>query len=143
MTKKVGKKTNIVPELKSQGLKTTPARVAILEMLQKSKKPLSVQKILKGLISTHTDQATVYRTVEHLRKAGLIRRVDLEHGHAHYELNSSEHHHHIVCENCGRLEDISKCDIPGLEKEILKTTGFAKVNSHSLEFFGLCSKCAK
>jgi Fur family transcriptional regulator, ferric uptake regulator len=134
--------TSIPTTLRSSGLKATPARVAVLKVLTKAKKPLSIQNIGKLLKDT-PDQATLYRMVEQLKKAGIIHQINLEHGHAHYEIDSPTHHHHIICENCGKIVDISSCDIESLEKEVLKKSGFKKINRHSLEFFGLCKNCAK
>ena len=129
------------PILKAKGLKVTPARVAVLDFFTKSNEPLSIQNILDGIKHVKVDQATVYRITEALKKIGLIREVNLEHGHAHFELNTKEHHHHIICENCGKVVDISNCNLKGLEKEVLNKSGFSRINRHSLEFFGLCSKC--
>lgn len=127
--------------LRENNLKATPARLEILDVLTHAKKPLSINDVeakLKG-----TDLATLYRTFETLKDLSLVNQVDFRHGHAHYELADREHHHHLVCQKCGKVADISKCDTSGLEKQALKISGFASINSHSLEFFGLCSSCKK
>lgn len=130
--------------LRDAGLKATPARLAVLNLLSMAKKPLSINDIKQDL-KRHSsiDQATIYRIIKALEKKGLIKQVDFQHGHAHYELRTHDHHHHVVCENCGKVADISKCDTTDIEKQALKISGFSKINDHSLELFGLCNKCAK
>jgi Fur family ferric uptake transcriptional regulator len=128
--------------LRTHGLKATPQRVHVLGLLAKAKKPVSIAELQKKADSS-LDSVTLYRSLETLVQNSLARPVDLRHGHTDYELTSDrEHHHHIVCEKCGAIEDFEWCPEPSLEKKILKNTGFAKLFDHSLEFFGLCKKCA-
>lgn len=129
--------------LRQAGFRATPGRIAFLEILYSAAKPLSVQDILKALKRDTIDQATAYRIVEALRSKGVIHYVNMEHGHVHFELATSKHHHHAICESCGEIVDISECDIPRLEKEVLKSTGFKQLKHHALEFFGICQKCSK
>ncbi len=129
--------------LHDTGLKATSERLSILEVLDKAKKPLSIKEIREKLRSDAADQATIYRTIESLRKNNVVRTVNFEHDHNHYELVDTNHHHHIICEKCGRVEDISKCDTTNLEKQVARTSGFTKISHHSLEFFGLCKSCAR
>ncbi len=129
--------------LTTAGLKVTPARLLVLEVLTNTEKPLSIQDIQKKLGKKSADQATVYRTIEIFKKNGIVRQVNFEHDHAHFELNTNSHHHHIICQNCGKVVDISNCNITSLEKEILKKSGFKSIQKHSLEFFGTCNRCKK
>lgn len=133
--------TSLIALLKQTGLKVTPARVKVYEILANVGKPLSVHDILKKLPAGSADQATVYRILEALKKVGLVKSVEFEHGHAHFEIDSGDHHHHIICESCGKVVDVSKCDVSGLDRQVLKISGFKNINRHSLEFFGLCDKC--
>jgi Fe2+ or Zn2+ uptake regulation protein len=91
------------------------------------------------------NQVTVYRSLDALYKAQIVKRVNLEHDHAHFELAAGrEHHHHAVCRNCGYIENIEIPHAAKPELEALKQTkGFSMLDSYSLEFFGLCKKCAK
>lgn len=140
--KKSSEKTSVHASLlRDRGLKATPARVAVLSLFSVNAKPLSIQNILDQIKSASADQATIYRITEAFKTAGLIREVNLEHGHAHFELNTKEHHHHIVCERCGKVVDISNCDLDQLQKEVLKKSGFHTIHRHSLEFFGICQQC--
>ena len=129
--------------IRSAGYKATPGRLALLEVLQKSARPLSVPRIVRGLRGNKVDQATVYRALATLEKIGAVRRVDLRHGHADYELvQGGDHHHHINCLNCGTVQDFTGC-VLGLviKKALRKNPDFAEVREHSLELFGLCRKC--
>ncbi len=127
--------------LKDAGFRVTTGRVAVLELLAQSPTPLATRDILGKVKHVHLDQATVYRMLTALREKGIVQMVNMEHDHAHWEL--AGHHHHAVCENCGTVIDISKCDLHKLEEDIKKLSGFTTINRHSLEFFGLCTKCTK
>ena len=138
------KKTAVQPEvlLKSIGSKVTPGRVKILEVLEQEPKPLTVEE-LKKKVGKEVDGVTLYRSLELLADAGIVERSDLRHGHAHYELVVDRpHHHHIVCTNCGYVEDIEVPHPTVSAKEALKRSkGFTSVKDYSLEFYGLCKKC--
>ena len=131
--------------LRSHGLKATPQRLQVLGLLVNSKKPVSIVELQKK--SANADQSmdsvTLYRSLEALVEKMLVRPVDLRHGHTDYELiRAGKHHHHIVCEKCGAIEDFEWCPEIELKKNILtNTSNFATLNDHSLEFFGVCKKC--
>lgn len=127
--------------IKSKGLKVTPARLAVIESLNSSSKPLDVSDILKFLEKKKiaADQATIYRIIESFYSLGLINRLQFQEKKFYYE-SVREEHHHAICTNCGVIEDISGCSIDDLEKNIERTKGFT-VNKHSLEFFGICRDC--
>lgn len=130
--------------LHETGLKATPARIAILEVLDSAKYPLSPAKILKQMGRTDIDQATVYRTLNSLRVAGKVRQIDLEHGHAHFEMSGRPEHHHIVCTNCGKVSDFEGCVTDAMISDALRQAkDFASIDHHALELFGLCKSCAK
>lgn len=129
--------------LKSAGLKVTAPRLAILKALNSAQQPLSAKGIFDALPkASRADQATIYRNLDSLLAENLIRQVNFQHDHNHYEL-AENHHHHTICESCGKVVDISQCDIASLEKQVKTVSGFATINHHALEFFGLCKKCAK
>lgn len=111
-----------------------------MDILKHAKKPLNVKQISKAL-GRIVDPVTLYRNIESLENLGIIKQVRLLGREAYYEL-TGEHHHHIVCENCGKVSDVKTCAV-SLPKSSAKTAGFAKVNRHSLEFFGLCTSCVK
>lgn len=129
--------------LKRAGMRATPGRIALISLLLKETKPLSVSQIGK-LMHGSLNETTLYRGLQELYKAKLVHRVNLEHEHAHYEIAvGRDHHHHAVCRNCGRVEDIQVSHAPNPEREALKKTkAFSVLDSYSLDFFGLCKKCA-
>jgi Fur family ferric uptake transcriptional regulator len=127
--------------LKEAGFKATPGRLRLLEALWKESEPLTVLEIQKRLHNT-LNEVTLYRALEAFAKAGLVRRADFGHDHAHYELAIGKaHHEHAVCTKCGVVEDIEGCTLVPLEKKALKQSNFKSIYSHNVEFFGLCKKC--
>lgn len=130
--------------LRANGYKATPARLHVLSVLKSADHPLTTQEILKKL-GGKVNQATVYRTLESLLAVSIVRQVDMQHGHAHYELLSgSTHHHHLICRSCGQTEDVPRCGIEAIEASVLqKSKTFANIEDHALEFFGQCKKCIK
>lgn len=136
-------KEDSYPELlRKAGLRATPGRLRLLGVLEKESKPLTVYQIEKKLGGT-MNQVTVYRSLDALYKAQIVKRVNLEHDHAHFELAAGrEHHHHAVCRNCGHIENIEIPHAAKPELEALKRTkDFSVLDSYSLEFFGFCKRC--
>jgi Fe2+ or Zn2+ uptake regulation protein len=129
-------------ELNEAELRATPARLALMHLLESSDKPVDVQSMIEylGKKDIQTDPATVFRIVNMFTEKGLTRQIQLQEGKFRYELAAKEDHHHLVCTSCGDIQDISDCNIDVLENHIEKKKHF-KVTSHSLEFFGLCSNC--
>ena len=129
-------------QLKTGGLKITPARLQMLDLLKHAKKPLSIKEIAKALGKNGVDPVTLYRNIESLQNLGLVKQINLKNRQSYYELAAGKHHHHIVCTGCGRLSDVEVPEIK-LNKSFLIRHGFVKLADHSLEFFGLCKPCAK
>ena len=131
-------------ELNAVNLRATPARIALMSLLETTDKPIDVQSMIQYLDENDikTDPATVFRIVNMFTEKGLLKPIQLNEGKYRYELASISDHHHLVCESCGNIEDISDCSIDLLEKDIETKKEF-KVTSHSLEFFGICANCQK
>jgi len=129
-------------QLKKSGLKVTGSRLAILDIFKHAKKPLNVKNIAAKLPSFKADIVTIYRNIESLKLQNIVKEINFNKNEAYYEL-AGTHHHHVICESCGRIEDVPTCNITPLEKGIRKAAGFARINRHSLEFFGLCANCSK
>lgn len=127
--------------LSNLDLKVTKSRVAILEILERKKQPVDVAEIAQALEESKiaTDLVTIYRILEIFTEHHLIERVDFGEGKFRYELAKGKHHH-LICEKCGRIEEIRDCPISEIENSIAKTHHF-QVKRHTLEFFGLCSSC--
>lgn len=127
--------------LQNANLKATNARKVTLHFLEKTNRPIDADQILEHLRlhDLETDRATVYRILDVFFKKGLINRFEFQEGKFRYELKG-EDHHHLICEKCGVIEDISDCSISTLEKEIRAKKGFL-VKHHALEFYGVCKSC--
>jgi len=130
----------ILDELKKKGYRLTKPRQEVLKALTSF--PMSVQEIYATLQQNHIsiDLASVYRTLELFVKMGIVYAIDLGEDKKRYELvQPQNHHHHIVCNSCGVIEDV-KFNETSLDKEIFRKSQF-KVDHHHLEFFGLCANC--
>ncbi len=134
---------NIEKFLKSRALRITPARVSILSFLNEEPKPITVEDLEKGIKKFRLDQSTIYRTVNTLIKEGIIRELRLSKEKVFIEIADADHHH-IVCTSCGFIEETDGCITEGIENKTLKKSkNFKTIESHSLEFFGVCKDCAK
>ncbi len=124
-------------------LKNTPARAAISNFLINSKEPVDALQIINFLHSKklNTNKVTVYRNLDVLYKNGLLDRFEFGEGKFRYEFKKN-HHHHLVCNKCGRVEDVAGEYLTDLESKIRRQNGFL-IKSHSLEFYGLCRRCQK
>src|ERR1700683_871332 len=131
-------------ELNDVDLRATPARLALMNLLETTEKPVDVQSMIEYLAKKdiQTDPATVFRIVNMFTEKGLLKPIQLNEGKFRYELASKADHHHLVCTRCGDIQDISDCNIDVLENHIEKKKNF-KVTSHALEFFGICQNCQK
>ncbi|PIR82770.1 hypothetical protein COU20_00365 [Candidatus Kaiserbacteria bacterium CG10_big_fil_rev_8_21_14_0_10_59_10] len=128
--------------LREAGLRATAARVALLNALCATHKPLKAAELRRSA-GRGMDLVTVYRAMDALEKAGLAKRIGVDRTSASWEFAHRAHHHHLVCRGCGELEDVGECAVEGLEKRVLgKSKRFASVSDHSLEFFGTCRDCA-
>lgn len=132
---------DIANQLKTKNLRLTDCRVQVMECLQRADKPLDVAGVLATVNQKEPsfDQATVYRTLDTLVSSGLVKEVDFREGKLRYEIEG-EHHHHLVCTKCGRVQPIHEACLSIKEKNILKKYKF-KVTEHHLEFFGMCEDC--
>ena len=134
--------TDFVHLLRKVSLRVTKTRLALLEALQ-GKKPQDVQSLLQTLSHRHRSvhKTTVYRDLDAFAKVGLISTVQFGDSVIRYELAEQPHNHHLVCNDCGRVEDVRLAHgLEKVEKRIRQKFRFAKV-SHALEFHGQCISC--
>jgi Fe2+ or Zn2+ uptake regulation protein len=119
-------------------------RLGIIKFLQVIKKPASAGEILQALKKQNhsANKTSIYRGIEIIIEQGQAREADFGDGIKRYESASLKHHHHLICTECKRVEDIyvRKEALMAIEKNIAKQNSFAEVK-HSLEFFGVCNKC--
>ena len=125
--------------IKEKGQRLTSQKREVLSALQN--KPQTVLEILAFVQSKKStiDKATVYRILTSFVELGIVKEIHLRDREVRYELSDCKHHHHLVCESCGGIEDVELCE-EALLKEVQKQSSF-KVKNHSLEFFGTCKRC--
>ncbi len=134
---------DFAPLLHGAGLRATEGRLALLALLAKERKPLSVRALEERMRGT-LNQVTLYRALEALERADIVSRSYLAHDHAHYELVAGRpHHHHAICRGCGLVEDIIAPHNTSPEREARGAAKrFARIDAHATEFFGMCRSCA-
>jgi Fur family ferric uptake transcriptional regulator len=134
--------TNNPSELKASGLKATLPRLKILEIFQSSSvRHLSAEDVYKILLTENMDVglATVYRVLTQFEQAGLLSRNHFETGKAVFELNEGSHHDHLVCLDCGRVEEFYDGEIEKRQQQIAIERGF-DLAEHALALYGHCNK---
>ena len=121
-------------DLKKAGLKATLPRIKILTLFEQSDvRHLSAEDVFKILLAEGEDigLATVYRVLTQFETAGLLIRHHFETGKAVFELDQGGHHDHLVCVQCGKVEEFFEPEIERLQEEVAKARGF-RVRDHSL-----------
>lgn len=130
-------------DIRNAGLKLTLPRMRILQVLESEKQHhLSAEDIYRHLIDLGEDVglATVYRVLTQFEQAGIVTRHNFEGGHSVFELSQGEHHDHLVCVKCGRVEEFVDEIIEDRQNIIAEQAGF-KMTDHSLNIYGLCGAC--
>ena len=131
-----------VDELKSSGLKATLPRIKILEVFQRTqRRHMTAEDVFKALLAEGADigLATVYRVLMQFEQAGLLTRSNFESGKSVFELNEGQHHDHLVCLTCGRVEEFYDPEIEARQRAIAETRGF-ELHEHSLSLYARCTK---
>ena len=132
-------------ELKASGLKATLPRLKILEIFKKSEvRHLSAEDVYKTLLRYDLDVglATVYRVLTQFEQARLLQRNYFENSRAVFELNEGSHHDHLVCLDCGSVEEFCDEEIERRQLMIAEKHGF-QIVEHALALYGQCQICAK
>ena len=129
-------------ELKDAGLKATAPRLKIINLFETSSvRHLSAEDVYRQLLSEGLDigLATVYRVLTQFEQAGLLTRHHFESGKAVFELNEGHHHDHLVCMNCGRVEEFYDPEIEKRQTRIARERGF-DIKEHALYLYAECVK---
>jgi Fur family ferric uptake transcriptional regulator len=129
-------------DLKTIGLKATLPRLRILELFEKSDvRHLSAEDVYKLMLKEGTDTglATVYRVLTQFEQAGLLVRHHFESGKAVFELNQGSHHDHLVCMQCGRVEEFYDAEIEKRQIKVAEDRGFS-IHDHSLHIYADCTR---
>jgi Fur family ferric uptake transcriptional regulator len=133
--------TNI-EELKSTGLKATLPRLKILEVFQTAKdRHMTAEDVFRVLLQDRSDigLATVYRVLMQFEQAGLLTRSNFESGKAVYELNEGQHHDHLVCLDCGHVEEFYDPQIEERQQLVASSRGFT-LQEHALSLYANCTR---
>ena len=130
-------------DLRKAGLKVTLPRMKILDILEGSDaRHQSAEDVYKILLESGEDigLATVYRVLTQFESAGLVKRHHFEGGHSVFELNQGDHHDHILCVKCGRVDEFVDEIIEQHQKDIAARLGY-ELTDHCLYMYGICSNC--
>ncbi len=133
----------IVQALRERGYKLTPARRALIEVIAESGVHLTPAEIYEKARARDSGVSlvTTYRTLEVLGHLGFICEVFTgDRSRSYLVRGSDEHHHHLICLECGRVLDFTGCDLSALEEKLAHETGF-HIDHHLLEFSGKCQAC--
>jgi Fur family ferric uptake transcriptional regulator len=133
--------TNI-DELKNTGLKATLPRLKILEVFQRGQnRHMTAEDIYRVLLEEHSDVglATVYRVLTQFEQAGILIRSHFESGKAVYELDEGQHHDHLVCLDCGKVEEFYDAEIEKRQHAVAKAKGFT-ITDHALSLYATCHR---
>jgi Fur family ferric uptake transcriptional regulator len=129
-----------INELKSNGLKATLPRLKILEVFQSgAQRHMTAEDVFRHLLREHTDigLATVYRVLTQFEQAGILSRNHFESGKSVYELNEGQHHDHMVCLDCGRVEEFYDPEIELRQQAVAEAKGFV-IADHALSLYAHC-----
>lgn len=130
-------------DIRDAGLKVTLPRLKILDMLEKSSnRHLTAEDMYKALMENGEEigLATVYRVLTQFEAAGLVKRHHFEGGNSVFELSEAEHHDHILCVKCGRVDEFYDDVIEARQHAVAEKMGY-KMTDHSLYVYGVCPKC--
>ena len=133
---------SVTSDLKSTGLKATLPRLKILEIFQAGRhRHMSAEDVYRELLGENQDigLATVYRVLTQFEQAGLLKRNNFESGKAVFELNEGSHHDHLVCLQCGLVEEFYDAEIEKRQQKIARDRGF-ELQDHALALYGNCVK---
>ena len=131
-----------IDELTNNGLKATLPRLKILEVFQSgAQRHMTAEDVFRHLLLEHTDigLATVYRVLTQFEQAGILSRNHFESGKAVYELNEGQHHDHVVCLDCGRVEEFYDPEIEARQQAVAEAKGFV-IADHALSLYAHCTQ---
>jgi len=132
----------IIDRLREQGYRLTPQRAMILLAIEDSSDHISAEEIYAQVAAKYpqVNISTVYRTLELLKRLGLVYEINLGEGRIRYHSESKGHHHHLVCQKCGAIIDIDESTLARLKDVLLHRYNFSAQLRH-VAIFGLCENC--
>jgi len=134
----------IVNKLSELGYRLTPQRMMVLSAIENSENHISAEEIYAQIMAKYpqVNISTIYRTLELLKRLGLVTETDLGGGRVRYHSAEKGHHHHLVCEKCGTIIDIDESTLARLQDVLFHRYNFSARLSH-LAIFGRCADCSK
>ena len=133
---------NILSKLSEQGYRLTPQRMLVLAAIEDSEHHISAEEIYAQVVDKypHVNISTVYRTLELLNRLGLVTETDLGGGRVRYHPADKGHHHHLVCQECGKIIDLDESVLSSLKDVLFREYKFSADLRH-LAIFGHCADC--
>ena len=133
---------DIISKLSEQGYRLTPQRIMVLSAIEDSDDHISAEEIYAQIVAKYpqVNISTVYRTLELLKRLGLVTETDLGGGRVRYHSAEKGHHHHLVCQKCGTIIDIDESTLARLQDVLLHRYNFSAELRH-VAIFGLCANC--
>jgi Fur family transcriptional regulator, ferric uptake regulator len=130
-------------KLSEKGYRMTPQRMMILSVIEGTQEHISAEEIFAKVLATypHVNISTVYRTLELLKKLGLVTETDLGGGRFRYHPAEKGHHHHLICQGCGSITDLDESELFPLKESLLAKYKFVADMKH-LAIMGMCTKCS-
>jgi Fur family ferric uptake transcriptional regulator len=128
----------IIERLEVRGHRVTASRRRVIDAVIAQPSHFTVDDVLRD--ARKVGRATVFRTMKLLTDLNVVCRVLMDDGTLHYRVSARGHHHHLVCRDCGRVEDFTTCDVTALVNELAKNTQF-DIEGHWLEVYGRCQSC--
>lgn len=138
------KTSDIINKLSEQGYRLTPQRMMVLDAIEHSENHISAEEIYAQVITKypHLNISTVYRTLELLNRLELVTETDLGGGRVRYHPADKGHHHHLVCQECGRVIDLDESVMDDLKLVLRRDYDFDPDIRH-LALFGTCADCKR
>ena len=135
---------DLISKLSEQGYRLTPQRMMVLSAIENSNDHISAEEIYAQVVAkySHVNISTIYRTLELLNRLGLVTETDLGGGRVRYHPAGKGHHHHLVCQECGKVIDLDETVLYPLKKVLLQEYKFSADLRH-LAIFGRCADCSK
>ena len=135
---------DIVSKLSELGYRLTPQRMMILAAIENSDDHISAEKIYAQVVAKYPNVniSTVYRTLELLKRLGLVTETDFGGGRLRYHPVGKGHHHHLVCQECGAIIALNESLLSSLKSALLREYKFSADLRH-LAIFGRCVNCSK
>ena len=135
---------DMVSKLNEQGYRLTPQRLMILSAIENTSGHISAEEIYTQVVAKYPNVniSTVYRTLELLKRLGMVTETDMGGGRVRYHPVDKGHHHHLVCQECGAIIDLDESMLVSLKNTLLHDYKFVADLRH-LAIFGRCVKCSK